>query len=145
MHRIPQDRYTRHEVTASRAGSPSGRTAFWGTGMGEFRVSGFSLPAKMTHLSDDKTVAKMGHPTVVVPSDVGHPSTQLWRYFEMWATQAVDARYQLFLSGEGKVSCGFRYLKNHPAEAVERKPKPTRRITVIRTPTANVIMLPPWS
>jgi hypothetical protein len=28
MHRIPQDRYTRHEVTASRAGSPSGRTAF---------------------------------------------------------------------------------------------------------------------
>jgi hypothetical protein len=72
MHRIPQDRYTRHEVTASRAGSPSGRTAFWGTGMGEFRVSGFSLPAKMTHLSDDKTVAKMGHQ---------------WWYRQMWATR----------------------------------------------------------
>jgi len=28
----------------------------------------------MTHLSDDKTVAKMGHPIVVVRSDVGHPS-----------------------------------------------------------------------
>jgi hypothetical protein len=26
MHHIPQDRYTRHEVTAFRAGSPSGRT-----------------------------------------------------------------------------------------------------------------------
>ena len=31
----------------------------------------------MTHLSDDKTVAKMGHPLVVVLSDVGHPSHQL--------------------------------------------------------------------
>jgi hypothetical protein len=59
--------------------------------------------------------------------------------------QPVEARYQLFLSGEGEVSCGFRYLKNHPFEAVERKPKPMRRITVIRTPIANVIMLPPWS
>jgi hypothetical protein len=28
----------------------------------------------MTHLSDDKTVAKMGHPVVVVRLDVGHPS-----------------------------------------------------------------------
>ncbi len=28
----------------------------------------------MTHLSDDETVAKMGHPIVVVRSDVGHPS-----------------------------------------------------------------------
>ena len=27
----------------------------------------------MTHLSDDKTVAKMGHPVVVVWSNVGHP------------------------------------------------------------------------
>jgi hypothetical protein len=80
---------------------------------------------------DEDGIAKMGHPVVVVRSDV--------------ATQPVDARYQLFLSGEGTVSCGFRYLKNHPAEAVERKPKPTRRITVIKTPTANVIMLPPWS
>jgi hypothetical protein len=71
--------------------------------------------------------------------------TKRWRAgAQIKATLPVDARYQLFLS-EGKGSCGFRYLKNHPAEAVERKPKPTRRITVIRTPTANVIMLPPWS
>jgi hypothetical protein len=28
----------------------------------------------MTHLIDDKAVAKMGHPIVVVRSDVGHPS-----------------------------------------------------------------------
>jgi hypothetical protein len=28
----------------------------------------------MTHLSDDKTVAKMGHPSVVVRSDLGRPS-----------------------------------------------------------------------
>jgi hypothetical protein len=61
------------------------------------------------------------------------------------SAQLVEARYQLCLSCEGKGSCGFRYLKNHPAEAVERKPKPTRRITVIRIPTVNVIMLPPWS
>jgi hypothetical protein len=27
----------------------------------------------MTHLIDDETVAKMGHPVVVVRSDVGHP------------------------------------------------------------------------
>src|ERR1700733_9053461 len=54
-------------------------------------------------------------------------------------------RYQLFLSDVGKVSCGFRYWKNHPADAVATKPKPTRRTTVIRTPKANVIMLPPWS
>jgi hypothetical protein len=42
--------------------------------MGEFRVSESSLPRKMTHLSDDKTVAKMRHPIVVVRSDVGDPS-----------------------------------------------------------------------
>jgi hypothetical protein len=28
----------------------------------------------MAHLIDDETVAKMGHPVVVVRSDVGHPS-----------------------------------------------------------------------
>ena len=28
----------------------------------------------MTHLSDDKAVAKMGHPIVVVLSDMGHPA-----------------------------------------------------------------------
>jgi len=28
MHLIPQDRYTRHEVTAPRGVGPSGRTAF---------------------------------------------------------------------------------------------------------------------
>src|SRR5271154_6400795 len=48
--------------------------------------------------------------------------TRLWWCGQMWATRTVDARYQLFLSGEGKVSCGFR-LKNHPAEAGARKPK----------------------
>jgi len=69
-------------------------------------------------------------------------ATRLWWFGQMCATRP---RYQLFLSGEGKVSSGFRYLKNHPAEAVERKPKPTRRITVTTTPTVNVIMLPPWS
>jgi hypothetical protein len=71
--------------------------------------------------------------------------SQLWWFGQMRATQPVDARYQLFLSVDVKVSCGFRYLKNHPFEAVETKPKPARTITVIRTPTANVIMLPPWS
>jgi hypothetical protein len=40
---------------------------------GEFKVPGFSLQRKMAHLSDDKTVAKMGHPSVVVRSDAGHP------------------------------------------------------------------------
>jgi hypothetical protein len=37
-------------------------------GIGIFAV------AKIAHLIDDKTVAKMGHPVVVVWSDVGHPS-----------------------------------------------------------------------
>ena len=101
---------------------------------GRMGQPGIFAAAKMTHLSNDETVAKMGHPSVVVQSDVGHPPTQ-----------PADARYQLFSSGEGKVSCGSRYLKNHPAEAVARKPKPARRITVIRIPTANVIMVPPWS
>jgi hypothetical protein len=31
----------------------------------------------MTHLIDDKTVAKMGHPVVVIRSDVGHQSLDL--------------------------------------------------------------------
>src|ERR1700679_3074787 len=62
----------------------------------------------------------------------------------LWS-QPVHLRYQLFLSGEGKVSCGFRYLKNHPAEAVMKKPKPKRRITAARIPRAIVSMLPPWS
>jgi len=93
-------------------------------------VKAFSLPRKWPTL------------TTIRPSRRG---TRSWWYGQIRATQPVDARYQLFLSDEGKVSCGFRYLKNHPAEAVERKPKPTRRITVIRTPIANVIMLPPWS
>jgi len=82
----------------------------------------------MPHISDDKTDAKMGH--------------RLWRLGQMWATcptQTVDARYQLFLS-EGKGSWGFRDWKNHPAEAVARKPKPARRTTVIRTPAADVII-----
>jgi hypothetical protein len=30
--------------------------------------------AKIAHLIDDRTVAKMGHPVVVVRSDVGHPA-----------------------------------------------------------------------
>src|SRR5438309_7300974 len=90
-------------------------------------ANGFSLPRKMPHSSSMNGA----------PDCVGTVRCE--------ATQPVDARYQLFLSGEGKVSCGFRYLKNHPAEAVERKPKPTRRMTVIRTPTANIAMLPPWS
>ena len=34
---------------------------------------GIFAAAKMAHLSDDKTVAKMGHPSVVVRSDAGHP------------------------------------------------------------------------
>jgi hypothetical protein len=59
--------------------------------------------------------------------------------------QPDEALYQWFLSGEGKVSCGFRYLKNHPAEAVMKKPKPKRRITATRIPRAIVSMLPPWS
>jgi hypothetical protein len=33
----------------------------------------------MAHLIDDETVAKMGHPVVVVRSDVGHPSKCLCR------------------------------------------------------------------
>src|ERR1700730_17638609 len=33
---------------------------------------GIFAAAKMTHLSDGKTVAKMGHPMVVASSDVGH-------------------------------------------------------------------------
>jgi hypothetical protein len=40
--------------------------------MGEVRVSGFSLPRKWP--IDDETVAKAGHPVVVVRFDVGHPS-----------------------------------------------------------------------
>ena len=60
--------------------------------------------------------------------------------------EVVIAFYPIsFLSRDANVSCYFRYLKNHPFEAVARKPKPTRRITVIRTPKNNVIMLPPWS
>jgi hypothetical protein len=33
----------------------------------------------MAHLSDDKAVAKMGHPIVVVLSDMGHPA-----YLAVW-------------------------------------------------------------
>jgi hypothetical protein len=32
------------------------------SGVGEFRVSGFSLPRKLPTLATMKTVAKMGHP-----------------------------------------------------------------------------------
>jgi hypothetical protein len=34
------------------------------TGVGELRVTGIFAAAKMTHLIDDKTVAKMGHPVL---------------------------------------------------------------------------------
>ena len=34
---------------------------------------GIFAAAKIAHLSDDKAVAKTGHPMVVVGSDVGHP------------------------------------------------------------------------
>ena len=49
--------------------------------MGEFESNGIFAAAKMTHLSDDKTVAKMGHLTMGNVSDVGHPSypsTRSW-------------------------------------------------------------------
>src|ERR1700722_4221632 len=42
-------------------------------GMGECKSIGIFAAAKMTHLSDDKTVAKMGHPVVVVRSNGGPP------------------------------------------------------------------------
>jgi hypothetical protein len=35
---------------------------------------GIFAAAKIAHLIDDETVAKMGHPVVVVRLDVGHPS-----------------------------------------------------------------------
>jgi hypothetical protein len=42
--------------------------------MGEVRVIGIFAAAKMADFSDDETVAKMGHPAVMVRLDVGHPS-----------------------------------------------------------------------
>jgi hypothetical protein len=39
---------------------------------------GIFAAAKMAHLIDDETVAKMGHPIVVVSLDVGHPSRGLY-------------------------------------------------------------------
>jgi hypothetical protein len=39
------------------------------------RVIGIFAAAKMTHLINDETVAKMGHPVVVVRFDVGTPPT----------------------------------------------------------------------
>jgi hypothetical protein len=47
--------------------------------MGELRVTGFFAAAKMTHLSDDEIVAKMGTRRWLVWSDVDHPSAQtIW-------------------------------------------------------------------
>ncbi len=42
----------------------------------------------MAHLSRDETAPKMGHPSVVRRSDVGHPSTRLWwgRLAQIWGT-----------------------------------------------------------
>jgi hypothetical protein len=51
----------------------------------------------MAHLSDDEAVAKMGHPIVVVLSDmghraedVGHPATVLTRAVNFKGTAALD-------------------------------------------------------
>ena len=41
---------------------------------GQVESIGIFTAVKMAHLSDDETVAKMGHPIVVEQSDVGHPS-----------------------------------------------------------------------
>ena len=41
-----------------------------GSRLGEVRVSGFLLPPRWPHLIDDETVAKMGHPIVVVRLNV---------------------------------------------------------------------------
>ncbi len=43
---------------------------------GQVESIGIFTAVKMTHLSDDETVAKMGHPIVVERSDVGHPSNR---------------------------------------------------------------------
>ena len=40
------------------------------SGMGEVRGIGIFAAAKIAHLSDDETVAKMGHPVLVVRLDV---------------------------------------------------------------------------
>jgi hypothetical protein len=49
----------------------------------------------MTHLSEDKTVAKMGHPVVVVRSDVGHPS--LGHPFACIGFFSREVRLELFV------------------------------------------------
>jgi hypothetical protein len=44
------------------------------SGVGGFEIVGIFAAAKMAHLSDDETVAKMGHP-IPVRSDEGHPAS----------------------------------------------------------------------
>jgi hypothetical protein len=50
---------------------------FWGSSGNYFSVGeiGIFVATKMIHLSDDETVAKMGHPIVAVRSDAGHPAS----------------------------------------------------------------------
>lgn len=59
-------------------------------------VSGIFAAAKMTHLSHDEAVPKMGHPVFWLDADLGHPpSIQTWTTrppgvvarFETWATR----------------------------------------------------------
>jgi len=47
----------------------------FGFGAGGLECRVFTT-AKMAHLIDDETVAKIGQPVVVVWSDVGHPPTE---------------------------------------------------------------------
>jgi hypothetical protein len=46
----------------------------WPSPHGQVESIGIFAAAKMAHLSDDETVAKMGHPILVELLDVGHPS-----------------------------------------------------------------------
>jgi hypothetical protein len=52
----------------------------------------------MTHLIDDKTVAKMGHPMVVVRSNVGHPSKHRESYADYELSREVQLIEEVLVS-----------------------------------------------
>jgi hypothetical protein len=68
-----------------RGGSQGAKAEFVGTWLSLTAwvnlVCRIFAAAKMTHLSEDETFAKMGHPDLWLVRDVGHPPTRPMKFF----------------------------------------------------------------
>jgi hypothetical protein len=86
----------------------------------------------MAHLIDDETVAKMGHPVVVISSDVGHPPMAMANEIGEWERIVMYEKSDSWLGREsGFLRCAVHNIVNsfgrNDGFVVERRERATTR------------------